>query len=796
MKIVKILLAAVVGIGVVGAAGFYLFFRAAVPEYTGTIHLKGLKSEVAVRTDDHGVPHIFADNEQDLFFAQGYIVARERMFQMDMTRLAGRGELSSVFGERTLEKDRFLKTVGFYRHARESYTVLLPETKEAIQAFTRGVNQYIETAEVLPREYFFLKTRPLPWTPEDSVACAMLMSYSLTRSKRVDLAMTRILEQAGPELFELILPSYPEFAPTLTGKRNGQTAGAVVRPERAAADTGFGLVDMDFPYPMDIAASNWMLFSGSMTESGKALFAGSPDLTPTLPALFYLMHLKGGDIDAVGGVLPGVPGMGPLGFNGHFAYSAVNGRGDELDYFIEKINPDNPDQYLTEAGYRDFQIIEESLRIKSGGIIETRPLEVRVSRHGPMISGVLPHAPANCAMQWSALDLPSRDIDGLIRLVKAEDFSQFREALRLMRTINLNIGYADKAGNIGWQFTAAPPIRKSGKGSTALPGWTGEYDWIGFVPFEELPFDYNPDSGYVGSFNNDPGNVTYHLTNFYLFERAIRFEELMKQNMGKPVDFDRLKAWQLDTGSAVARRWTPLIVTACRLDPALGTVVDLLSDWNHKIDMDSAAATLFNYLYLKLMTETLVDDVGEELWKESLSREYLYYIPDLLLSRIVHHPDHPLYDDRRTAQKKETRDDIIRRAAGQALDYLTAGHGDNPEKWQWGKVHRMAFDHPLGSKLPFLNLDPVSTPGSHHTINSGFWSPENPFAMSSGGVIRMMVDFSDVERSTFISPPGQSGHFLSPYYGDLADTWAAGDQIPMHFLTGRDLPKLLTLLPE
>jgi penicillin G amidase len=187
--------------------------------------------------------------------------------------------------------------------------------------------------------------------------------------------------------------------------------------------------------------------------------------------------------------------------------------------------------------------------------------------------------------------------------------------------------------------------------------------------------------------------------------------------------------------------------------------------------------------------------VGEALWKKDLRKEYLYYIPDLLLTRIALETDHPLYDDQRTPETKENRDDIIRRAAKNTLDYLSASHGDTPGNWQWGRLHQMAFDHPLGNKLPFLNLDQVPTHGSHHTINSGFWNPEKPFAMSSGGVIRMMVDFSDVGRSTFISPPGQSGHYLSPFYDDLAETWASGDQIPMHFKTGRDLTSLLTLVP-
>jgi penicillin amidase len=268
-------------------------------------------------------------------------------------------------------------------------------------------------------------------------------------------------------ILKQIIPAYPDFAPTLAG--NGKTDGSAGNtdnpPETQAAVAGkIGFVD-DFPFSLDIAASNWMLFAGSMTDTGQAMFAGSPDLAPTLPGLFYIMHLKGGDVDAIGGVLPGVPSLGPLGYNGFLSFSAVNGRGDEMDYFIEKINPKNPDQYLTEDGYRDFKIIEDEIRIKVKEGFKTENLKIRITRHGPMISDVLPGAPKNCAMQWAALDLPNLDIDGLIKLVKANSFDEFRKAIAHVRTINLNIGYADKEGNIGWQFSAAPPIRKKGNGS-------------------------------------------------------------------------------------------------------------------------------------------------------------------------------------------------------------------------------------------------------------------------------------------------------------------------------------------
>lgn len=796
MRLLKILGVAVVVLGVSAFAGYHLFFKLCVPDYTGTMALPGLMGQVTVKTDEHGVPHIFAENETDLFFAEGYIIARERLFQMDMTRLAGRGELSTMFGERTLEKDRFLKTLGFYRQAKKNYGVLSVEGKAILKAFSAGVNAYINTGE-LPREYFILGVEPGLWVPEDSIVTILLMSYSLTRSKKVDLIMNQIRQHGGEKILAKILPSYPDFAPTLVNQEKPRAMAASFIPSfEPGVGSGKVSQEMDpFPLSLDIAASNWMIFSPKMTGTGKALFAGSPDLSPTLPGLFYIVHLKGGGIDAMGGALPGVPGIGPLGFNGHLAWSAVNGRGDELDYFVEKINPENPNQYLTENGYENFERIEETLRIKDKDGIREEKMMVKISRHGPMISGVLPMAPADCAMQWSALEMSGQDFDGLIAMNRAQNFDDFKKGLSLVRTMNLNIGYADAKGNIGWQFTAAPPIRKKGDGSLPVPGWTGEYDWEGFVPVEDLPYDYNPKSGYVASFNNDPGNVDYHLTHYYLFERAIRFENIMATRGKGPVDFAELKRMQMDTLSVVAQRWVPRILAVCKATPGLAPYLTLLEDWDYEVDITSAGATVFNYFYYLMMENTLKDEVGEEMWAKGLGQEYLYYIPDLALTRMIDDPGNRLYDDQATPEVRENQADIILKSMDQTISYLVQHLGEDTAKWQWGLVHQMHFKHPLGEKLSFLNLSPIATNGSHHTINSGFWTPKHPFEMTSGGVIRMMVDFSNLEKSTIISPPGQSGHFKSPYYDSMAQIWAKGDQIPMEYTSALGLDQTLTLVP-
>ena len=793
MKFLKWVLI-VSGVTAIGAVFFYhVFFRLPHPKYSGTIKLDGLTADVEVRFDDYGVPHIFAQNDKDLSFAQGYLTARERMFQMDLNRRAGRGELSVLLGEATVKADKFLKTVGFYRYARSEWQRLPRQYKDIITAYTEGVNAYIRDLKHLPREYVLLRSRPEPWVPEDTMACGILIAYNLTRSKKTDLILYQIGQTAGKQTLEQLIPTFPDFAPRVsyTSQRRSGVIASTIFHGLDVEDNRQDRQPLDDAYlPGEFAASNWMIFSGRRTTTQKPLFSGSPDLEPKLPALFYLIHLKSDTTNVMGGSLPGTPGVNVLGFNGKIAWSTVNGRVDELDYFIEKINPQNPGQYLTETGYKNFEVVEETLKIKTKDGIKTEKLLVKISRHGPVISDVLPAAPPNTAMQWVGMQ-PAGIIEGFSKLNQASNFQEFRQALSHIRTPTLNIGYADVNGNIGYQYIASPPIRKKGNGILPVPGWTGEYDWIGHIPFEELPWELNPPRGYLGSFNNEAKKTGYHMTSFYMFERAMRFDEITK-NLDK-LSLEQVRNLQLDTVSVIARRWVPLIENACSGNRDFDAALGLFDGWDYAIDHSSPAATLFNAFYFNMMKNTLADEIGKELWEEHLAQSYIIYVPDQVLTRIRDQNRHILFDNRDSGDIRETRDEIIRRSFGEAVAELSSRLGKDPRDWAWEKVHRMTFKHPLGSKLGFLNLKPIPTNGDGFTINAGMWDQKNPFEMNSGGVIRMVLDFSDIENSTIISPPGQSGHFKSPHYDDLAEMWARGGQIPMHFASAKTLPKKLTL---
>ncbi|MBN2223778.1 MAG: penicillin acylase family protein [Deltaproteobacteria bacterium] len=792
MKIIKIFFIVLI-ILIAGVYTFYqVFFRSAVPGYSGTIKLAGITAPVEVRTDDYGVPHLSAGNEYDLFFAQGYITARERIFQMDMTRLAGRGELSTLFGQATLDTDKYLKTLGFFRTAAAEYAAMPQKDREIINAYTEGVNAYLSTVKRLPREYAILGTRPEPWEPTDSVVVGTLMAYSLTRSVKADLVLYNIGQKVGPEVLELITPNYPDFAPTVSrgGDRVPRTE-AVDIVAYLSTPASPSRAPYAFPLVPEIPASNWMIFSPSRSTTGNAIFTGSPDLEPKIPALFYLIHLSAPGYNVIGGSTPGAPGINVLGTNGAIAWSTVNGRVDELDYFIEEINPDNPNQYLTEEGYRDFEIIQETLKIKTKEGIKQEKLSVKISRHGPIISDVMPQAPPNTAMKWVGFE-PAGIFTGFLALNRAQNFDEFRAALSIIRTPTLNIGYADANGNIGYQYIARVPIRMNGDGTLPVPGWDGNHEWVGFMPFEELPYDYNPDKGYLGSFNNLPKSTTYPMTNYYLFERATRFDEIMKGK--ETVGLDDARGFQTDTGSVVAKRWIPYITSACRTTDKLKRPLALFDGWDFSIDKKSGAAALFNAFYFSMMKNTVADEIGDDLFSQ-LSAPYLVYIIDLALTNNIGNLDFLLFDDVTTPDITEDRDDIIVKSMNEAVAELSDRLGDDPADWRWGDIHTMRFEHPMGKKLPFFNLAPIPTAGDDFTINAGLWDNANPFDMKSGGVIRMIVDFSNFENSTLVSPPGQSGLLKSPHYGDQAEIWAGGDQIPMHFKTAEDLENVLTLMP-
>jgi penicillin amidase len=538
-------------------------------------------------------------------------------------------------------------------------------------------------------------------------------------------------------------------------------------------------------------ASNWMIFSGSRTTTGKPVFTGSPDLEAVIPSLFYLVHLKSGNYDVIGGSIPGLPGVHAAGFNGRIAWSITVGNGDNTDFFTEKINPSDQDQYLTENGYKNFKIIDETIKIKNGKIFTEEKIRVKISRHGPVISDVMDGMPPNCTMLWPGLMGNDGTMEGLFTLNRAGNFSEFRKAFSVVRGGSVHVGYADIEGNIGYQYTATLPIRKSGDNPVPVPGETGRHDWTGFLPYEKHPYALNPEKGYLASFNNMPVRADYYGTAYFLFERPFRFEEMIKAK--NKFSVKEIADMQNDTGSFTAKRFMPLILKACAKDDSLKQYIATLEKWNRFISVESYEATIFNSFISLLIKNTFEDQMGKNILAE-LYNDFHVSIALQWLIRYSEDPENVFWDDIKTA-KKETMDDMILKSMKDAVAGLKGKYGDDMKKWSWGRVHQSMIRHPLGSVLPFLNLGPYPYAGDDFTIHAGWWSRENPYEMISGAAIRIVVDMADLSNMTLMSPPGQSGHYMSPFYGDLAETWSKGGQIPANYTSVGKLKNVLKLEP-
>ncbi len=784
----------IVFIVVVVVIAFQVFFRLPLPSYSGTLKLEGLKGGVEVRTDESGIPHIFAGNEDDLFFAQGYITARERMFQMDLTRLAGRGELSTLLGEATVKTDLFFKTMGFYRAAEKEYAALDPGTRAKVDAYTRGVNAWLATVKHLPGEYIILGGKPQPWKPADSLVGGLLMSYRLNAQRELKPILYQIYTAAGSKLFARLLPYVPEGAPMVSEKSGKKfTAARCVLPYMSASAGGnFDAEEKYGPLPMKVRASNWMIFAGSRTVTGKPIFSGSPDLEAAVPSLFYLVHLKGGAYDVIGGSIPGLPGVHTLGFNGRFAWSITVGNGDNLDFFVEKLNPENPNQYLTENGYKNFTVIEETVKIKAKKGAKEEKVTVKISRHGPVISDVQPGMPQNCAVMWAGLQGDGGVVRCFLELNKAKDFSGFRRALSIAKGGSVTVGYADVDGNIGYQYITTFPVRKSGDNPVPRPGEKGQYDWTGYLPFENHPYELNPRRGYVASFNQMPEPANFYGTAYFLFERPFRFEEIAKSK--EKFSVDDIKKMQLDVVSCLAKRWVPPVLRACGGVKELEQYLTLLKNWNYAMDLDLPQPALFNTFFTRFMRNTLENKIGKK-QVDDLFKDLHSTVPAQWLIRYMNDNRDPIWDDPGTAGVRETRDDLIVKSMKEAVAELAGRYGSNTKKWAWGKVHAMTIRHPLGGVLPFFNLSPIPHPGDDFTINAGWYDREHPFNMISGGAIRIIVDMADLDSMTIICPPGQSGLYLGRWYGDQADMWAKGGQVPARYRTAKDIKQVLLLEP-
>ncbi len=826
-KILRIVIGLVLAVALLAgaaAAAFRPYMRRVAqksfPQTEGTLQLPGLTAPVDVFRDQYGVPNIYAQNQHDLFFAQGYVHAQERFWQMDFWRHVGAGRLSEMFGESQVDTDIFLRTLGWRRVAEQEWDAMSPEKRAIFEAYTQGVNAYLasRSGAELSLEYAVLGLltpdyAPEPWTPADSLTWGKAMAWDLRGNLNQEIERAVLSKTLSPQQLADLYPPYdfqrqPVIVPNPVLNGVSETGGAgngipaqaaplldALTPRLAALDSLVG------PSGDGIGSNSWVV-SGDLSATGMPLLANDPHLGIQMPSIWFEVGLhceeRSADcpFDVSGFSFAGVPGV-VIGHNNRVAWGFTNTGPDVIDLFIEKINSQNPNQYEYNGQWVDMDIVQETIHVAGG---QPQEITVRYTRHGPIISDAYgplkdnPNPTATpfrqragidlpehyaIAMRWTALE-PSCVFCAILGLDTAQNFDQFRQAAAEFAVPAQNLLYADVDGNIGYQMPGRIPIRKNGDGRMPVPGWTDEYEWQGYIPFEELPYAFNPDEGFIVTANNPVVGPEYPYlitTDFTYGYRAERIVSLL-QNAPGPIDSAYYQKMQMDNYSGNAAFLAPLVLSAAPDTPAFETARQLWTDWDYQQNADSPAAALFEAFWNHLLARTFHDDLPEAYWPSGGARWWE------TVRRLTEQPDSPWWDDRSTPEV-ETRDQMFAAALEDAVQELRGALGKDPAQWRWGDLHTATFRNGtlgksgIGPIEGLFNRGPFPVGGGKAIVNATGWTATDGYEVDWLPSMRMIVDLSNLDASLDIHTTGESGHAFHPNYIDMAPMWAAGEYRPM-----------------
>ena len=766
------------------AAGLLAWWRLwwALPRVAGQVTLPGLSAPVEILRDADGVPHVRAATSADALCALGYLHAQDRLWQMEFQRRVGHGRLAEVLGPAALDNDRLFRVIGFTHNARQMWAGAPAAARAPVEAYLRGVNAFIEShgGARLPVEFALLGVTPEPWRPEDVLVWGRVMSWELSTNWRDELLRARVAARAGEDAADALMPAstrgspvvVPEFdVPAGSPRAHASARSPLDRATLAAlARAAEGLAGLRVIDTAVAASNNWVV-SGTRTDTGKPLLANDPHLGTQMPALWYLAHLQGGALDAIGATMPGLPGV-IIGHNARIAWGVTNVMTDNQDLFVERLN--SRDEALSGDTWEPMRRRLEVIRVKG------RPdevLPVRETRHGPLVSDVLPGATQALALSWSALKVPDASFEVYLALDQARSWVEFEAALQRYRAPMQNFVYADVDGNIGYFAPGAIPIRPVGDGRLPVPGWTGEHDWAGEVPPPLWPRSLNPSRGFIVSANNPVVSEHYpHAisTNWEPGYRAARIVELIEG--AERLSVDAASRMQADVRSGQARELLPWLLRTPPLDAASRRALERLQAWDGELSARSAAAAIYEAWIARVSARLFEDELGESLWRE-YSRQPHWVVKGL--HRVVAQGPDRWCDDVRTPPA-ETCGEVVGRALAEAVSSLALRQGADMAGWQWGRDNVVWFPH-----LPF-HFSAVLRPLASRSVPAGGDAVTvNPVMRIGDRVIassyRQVVDLADFDRSRFVLTTGQSGQPASPHYADQLARWSAVRYLPMRF---------------
>jgi penicillin G amidase len=732
-------------LALMGAAGVYLWLRSSLPMTDGRLALGGLTAPVTVTRDAHGIPTIKAQNDRDAAFGLGFVHAQDRLFQMDLMRHYGAGRLAEWFGPGAVESDRSTRTLGLYRAAEAQYALLSPGLRAVFDAYAAGVNAFLASRHgALPPEYALLGVVPEFWKPADSLVWGKIMDLQLAGNYRFELLRARLARRLTPAELAVLYPPYPANAPVVLGALDAILEGLP---------------------PQEFASNEWVV-DGKHSSSGKPLLANDTHLGFSTPGVWYLAR-----VETPGHALAGVTAAGQpmvvLGHNDHIAWGFTTTGGDVEDVFVEQPDPANPSHYLAPQGSVPYVTRQEVIKVRDASPLT---ITVRTTRHGPVISDG-PGASGGEILSLSATWLQGEDRtpQALWDIGHAQNWDQFRDALRNALAPQQNIVYADVEGHIGFIAPAQLPIRSKGDGAMPVPGATGEYDWTGDVPYDALPQSLDPPSGRFIAANNKivPDSYPYLITHDWeLPYRAERIGELLDAT---PIQNpDASAAIQADTVSLAARRLLPLMLKAKPTAPVAREAVRRLARWDDDMARERVEPLLFVAWLRAFNRQILADKLGpmfEDFWNLH---------PDVIENILTAHPE---WCDNRETPEVETCEQQLVAALDRAIAGLTRRYGADMDQWRWGRAHPASFAHPIWSRLPWVaSWLALAIPdgGSLDTVDTAAMVVRNaahPFTAVHGPTMRMIVDMAAPDAARFMITPGESGNLLSSHYGDLMMPW-------------------------
>ena len=753
----------------VAAGAIYLHWTSSVPDYAGRYEMAGLAGPVSIVRDKHGIPYIRAGSPEDAAMALGFVHAQDRLFQMDMNRRIGQGRLAEVTGSPGLGADRLMRTLGLYRRAEADVAALSPEMRRLLEAYARGVNFYLENRrEALPPEYLALPD-PEPWKPADSLVWGKIMALGLATGWRDELLRAKLTEAIGAQKAAIFFPPYPEDGPT-----------TLPRERASLPPTNAGALYAALPEFLRVGGlSNEWVVAGGLTASGKPILANDPHLSLEAPTLWYLARVEMPGLTLTGATVAGVP-VFILGHNGRIAWGVTTPYVDAEDLFIEKIDPADPQRYFTPDGPKAFVTRQETIKVRFGGEVT---MTVRETRHGPVIDDALQPASLRLklekdhvlALRAAWLSPGDSTPDALWALNRARNWDEFRAALARYVAPAQNFVYADIEGNIGYLMPGRIPIRKTGRGTLPVPGWTGEGDWLGYIPFDKLPQAFNPPRGFVVNANNRiaGADYPYHLTERWGDRfRARRIETLLGQ--GGKLDADRMAAIQGDHHSLMAQEVLPHLLAFEPKSQRVRAAHALLKAWDFAKHRDRPEPLIFMAWMVDLSRRLTADKLGP------LANDLRAFRDDVVLHILTKHRD--WCDDAKTAGKEDCAARLSESLEAVLAD-LSARYGDDMKAWRWGVAHRAEMRHRLFSFLPVLRgIGTLTAPadGGPHTVNKADMNVRDaraPLAARHGPGIRAIYTFDDLGASRFVLSTGPSGHPFSPFYGSMLKDWSANRHI-------------------